>query len=151
MILLADSEGPDQAARMRSLIWAFAVRICPKTSFRMARPIFSNQRERNASRRLCDIYIVTDQPVYPHSTVTCRFSLFRIHNLWAGNTYTQRTYLRSDCLNIQEIRYILLHTAVIQCIRIDRPEKKLLTQIRRRNMWRLIKVCTVFHFSTAFL
>ena len=30
MILLADSEGPDQTARMRmrSLIWAFAVRIC---------------------------------------------------------------------------------------------------------------------------
>ena len=27
MILLADSEGPDQTARMRSLIWAFAVRI----------------------------------------------------------------------------------------------------------------------------
>ena len=27
MILLADSEGPDQTARMRRLIWAFAVRI----------------------------------------------------------------------------------------------------------------------------
>ena len=33
MILLADSEGPDQTARMRSLIWAFAVRISPMTSF----------------------------------------------------------------------------------------------------------------------
>ena len=30
MILLGDSEGPDQPARMRRLIWAFAVRICPK-------------------------------------------------------------------------------------------------------------------------
>ena len=30
-ILLADREGPDQTARMRSLIRAFAVRICPKT------------------------------------------------------------------------------------------------------------------------
>ena len=38
MILFADSEGPDQTARMRSLIRAFAVRICPKTCFRMARP-----------------------------------------------------------------------------------------------------------------
>ena len=27
MILLADSVGPDQTARMRRLIWAFAVRI----------------------------------------------------------------------------------------------------------------------------
>ena len=39
MILSADSESPDQTARMRRLIWAFAVRICPKTRFRMARPI----------------------------------------------------------------------------------------------------------------
>ena len=38
MILLADSEGPDQTARMRRLIRAFAARICPKNSFRMARP-----------------------------------------------------------------------------------------------------------------
>ena len=29
MILCADSEGPDQTARMRRLIWAFAVRTCP--------------------------------------------------------------------------------------------------------------------------
>ena len=27
---LQDSEGPDQTARMRRLIWAFAVRLCPK-------------------------------------------------------------------------------------------------------------------------
>ena len=31
LVMLADSEGPDQPARMRRLIWAFAVRICPKT------------------------------------------------------------------------------------------------------------------------
>ena len=30
MILQANSEGPDQTARMRSLIWAFSVRICPE-------------------------------------------------------------------------------------------------------------------------
>ena len=40
IILLADSEGPDQTAHPRSLIWAFAVRICLKTHFRMARPIY---------------------------------------------------------------------------------------------------------------
>ena len=33
MILFADNEGPDQTARMRRLIWAFAVLICPKTRF----------------------------------------------------------------------------------------------------------------------
>ena len=32
-ILLADSGGPDQTARIRRLIWTFAVRIFPKTSF----------------------------------------------------------------------------------------------------------------------
>ena len=42
MILLADykgpdhtaRKGPDQIARMRRLVWAFAVRICPETHFR---------------------------------------------------------------------------------------------------------------------
>ena len=40
MILLADTEVPDQTARMRALISAFAVRICPKTNFRMAQSIW---------------------------------------------------------------------------------------------------------------
>ena len=39
MILLVDSEGPDQTARMHSLIWAFAVRIRSTTRFRMARAV----------------------------------------------------------------------------------------------------------------
>ena len=33
MILLADSKGPDQIARLRSLIWVFSVRICPEGTF----------------------------------------------------------------------------------------------------------------------
>ena len=37
MIMLADSEVPDQTARMRRLIWAFAVRSNPKIFFGMAR------------------------------------------------------------------------------------------------------------------
>ena len=37
MILLADSEGPDQTALMRRLIWIFAVRIYPKTHLCMAK------------------------------------------------------------------------------------------------------------------
>ena len=40
MILLADSEGPDKTECMISLISAFPVCICPKTCFRMARPIW---------------------------------------------------------------------------------------------------------------
>ena len=39
MLLLEDSESPDQTARMRSLIWAFAVHIWSKTRFRIARPV----------------------------------------------------------------------------------------------------------------
>ena len=38
MIRLVDSEGPDQTARMRSLIWAFALHICPKTCLGLALP-----------------------------------------------------------------------------------------------------------------
>ena len=40
MILIADREGPDQTARMRRLIWVFAVCICPQIRFRLARPIW---------------------------------------------------------------------------------------------------------------
>ena len=43
MIRLAESEGPDQTTPMRSLIWAFAVRTCPKTRFRMARPNYKSK------------------------------------------------------------------------------------------------------------
>ena len=40
MILLVDSEGPDQIAPMCRLILAFAVGICPKTHFHMTRLIY---------------------------------------------------------------------------------------------------------------
>ena len=43
--MVADSEGPDQTARMRSLIWAFAVRMCPKALFYMAWPIWLQSQE----------------------------------------------------------------------------------------------------------
>ena len=38
MILQADNEGPDQTARMRSLIWAFVVRIYDKAFYFMTGP-----------------------------------------------------------------------------------------------------------------
>ena len=41
MILLTDSEEPDQLARMRKLILAFAVCIYSKTCFRIALPTYS--------------------------------------------------------------------------------------------------------------
>ena len=41
MILLGDTEGFDQTARMRRLILGFVVRIYPETLFRMAQPIFA--------------------------------------------------------------------------------------------------------------
>ena len=39
MILLADSEGPDQTVWMWELIWALAACICSKTGFPMAQSI----------------------------------------------------------------------------------------------------------------
>ena len=42
MIQLVDSKGPYQTARMRRLIWAFTVRICTETYFRMARAYNNN-------------------------------------------------------------------------------------------------------------
>ena len=38
MILLMDTEGPDQNMRMRMMIWDFTVHIRPKTRFRLAQP-----------------------------------------------------------------------------------------------------------------
>ena len=40
MIPFEDSKCPDQTVWMRRLIWAFAARICPKTRFRIARPVY---------------------------------------------------------------------------------------------------------------
>ena len=40
MILLADNEDADHTARMRRLIFAYAVGICPKTRFCMVHMIF---------------------------------------------------------------------------------------------------------------
>ena len=42
MSLLGDSEGLDQTAYLCRLIWAFTIRICQKTCFRMAVPITFN-------------------------------------------------------------------------------------------------------------
>ena len=39
MILLADSEGPDQSVWMRRLTWDFVIRICPETRFGRRDPL----------------------------------------------------------------------------------------------------------------
>ena len=41
VILLVDSEGPDQTAEMPRLIWGFAVHICWKTGFCMSWTIYT--------------------------------------------------------------------------------------------------------------
>ena len=52
MVLLADSEGPDQTVRMCRLIWAFDIRISPKTYFRIARLSYNNCAEQVSSRHI---------------------------------------------------------------------------------------------------
>ena len=42
MILLADTEGPDETARMHRLIWELAVLIWPKTRFALRKHTYSN-------------------------------------------------------------------------------------------------------------
>ena len=54
MILLAASKGLDQTARMRKLIWSFAVRICQKKRFRMTRPTY---RLVNVMHSFCTIFV----------------------------------------------------------------------------------------------
>ena len=51
MILLADSAGPDQTARMHRLIWVFAVRIYPKIRFRMELPICTRHAASTGRKR----------------------------------------------------------------------------------------------------
>ena len=41
MILLEDSEGPDQTAWIYKLIWAFTILICQRTHFPMAQAIYA--------------------------------------------------------------------------------------------------------------
>ena len=51
MILLADSAGPDQTARMHRLIWVFAVRIYPKIRFCMELPICTRHAASTGRKR----------------------------------------------------------------------------------------------------
>ena len=52
MILLADSEGPDQTVGMCRLIWDFAVSICPKPHFGLMQPTYSYKSNMNIERIL---------------------------------------------------------------------------------------------------
>ena len=49
-----DMEGPDLTARMRRLIWAFAVRIFPKTRFCITRPTDKNKNTRRRRIKQCE-------------------------------------------------------------------------------------------------
>ena len=47
IILLEDSEGPDQTAHLRSLIWAYAVRACPEDTFSLSTALFIMWSDKN--------------------------------------------------------------------------------------------------------
>ena len=61
MILLADSEGCDQTARMRSLIWAFAVRIYPRHVFPWRGPNYTFAHAINSKQ---NVYKVNPQSIH---------------------------------------------------------------------------------------
>ena len=70
--LLADSESPDQTARMRRLIWAFAVCICLRISLCMTWPICEHWRPRATSTS--------------HKKHLIRASIARLQNHWLVKT-----------------------------------------------------------------
>ena len=65
---LTDSEDLDQTARMRRLIWAFAVRICPKTRFRMVRSKWASTWE----SLTCTSDEESNQPLHSRSLISLR-------------------------------------------------------------------------------
>ena len=69
VILFADSEGPDQTARMRRLIWAFAVCICSNTRFLIARPEQDRRRPGTPNSQ-------TTSSLFPNKVITV---LDRLH------------------------------------------------------------------------
>ena len=68
IILLANNRDPDLTARMRWLIWTFAVRICQRKRFCMARPKLLFYQI-NKTTKKCAIYLYSEfwhsnQPLY---------------------------------------------------------------------------------------
>ena len=101
MILLADSEGPDETAHMRSLIWAFAVRLCLKTYIRMAWLICEPQREKKKKKkkkitylRLCAPSEDSNNPAFAQSDLNIRcvhFGYRRMQSAFIRTTKTDQT------------------------------------------------------------
>ena len=79
MILLANSEGPEQTAWMRRLIWAFAVCICPKTRFCMVRPRWCNMSQCMTKPTKWHVHLVKTQispgirPVWSESSLCAKW------------------------------------------------------------------------------
>ena len=59
MILLVNSEGPDQTAQMCKLIWAFTVPINTKTGFNMTQPKFRKDFCTNSGLYIIKVHINT--------------------------------------------------------------------------------------------
>ena len=68
MIVLVDSEGPDQAVWMYRLIWAFAVHICLKTHF--ACIAMKSSFIAPDKREYTDIFFL-----FLHENISCWYSL----------------------------------------------------------------------------
>ena len=70
MILLVNSEGPEQTAWMRRLIWAFAVCICPKTFLHGAAQMMQYEPAHDKTYKMaCAPSKDSDQPGHPPSLI----------------------------------------------------------------------------------
>ena len=98
MILLADSLGPDQTARMPRLVWAFTVPICTKTGFHIVLLIYWSALQIYAPshnktyKKTCTTSKDSDQPVHPSS-----MARVLIHPWTVEGTFDQQIDLWCRC------------------------------------------------------
>ena len=83
MIMLADRDGPDQTVRMRRLIWAFAVHICPKTHFSIARPLKCRTQQLSSALSSAGYFkTYCCKQCGPRSDCSSRSSLIWVHTVY---------------------------------------------------------------------
>ena len=101
MLLYADSEGPDQTALTRSLIWAFAAHICPEGTFSYDASLFmyhvSNKKNNLnlvAWKAVLQAYANsegTDRSVYLIKTCVVRWNI--LESDFSGQRWPRPDYL----------------------------------------------------------
>ena len=87
MILSADSECPDQTARPRSLIWAFAVSMLGRHFFAFRGPCYS------AYRQLVILFAIEMDP--KHKV----YVIFQLSAVFIANKFSQ------DLIHVQPIKF----------------------------------------------